>query len=203
MRRDREDADQTRNAILNAALQVFTERGIAGATLERISRTAGLTRGAFYWHFKDKSDLLQALIKRSAFPQRDLIIAAAEAGHDDPIGLLAAAASEVLIQFEADERRQQLFRIMATSDPASEAAASFRQADIDMFHVLTRLTTLAHEQGTLTADFTPEEAAGAMMISMNGLLSEWLRSDKAFSLSGFGRRIIQMHLRLLQKHPDG
>lgn len=203
MRRDKDDADQTRNAILDAALVVFNNRGIAGATLEEISRTAGLTRGAFYWNFKDKCDLLRALVERSAFPQRDLIMAAAEAGHDNPFELLTTAATEVLIQFEADEQRQQLFRIMATSDPASEAAASFRQADVDMFHVLARLATFAREQGTLADEFTPEEAAGVMMISMNGLLSEWLRCNKAFSLSDFGVRIICMHLQFLQKRPDG
>lgn len=202
MRREKDDAGQTRTAILNAAIQELSERGVSGATIERISRRAGLTRGAFYWHFKDKCDLIRALIESSSFPQRDLIVAAAEAGHADPFGLLTLAASEVLILFEADERRQQLFRIMSACDPGSDIAEMFRKPDVDMYHVLARLATYAQEQGDLADDFTPAEAAGVMMISMNGLLSEWLRSNRGFGLTDFGAKIIRNTLQLLQKQPE-
>ena len=94
MRRCKEDAEQTRQAILDAAEVIFCDQGVAAATLERISRMAGVTRGAFYWHFKDKADLLQALHDRSRPAQAVMIRAAAQNGHPDPLGLLAQAATE-------------------------------------------------------------------------------------------------------------
>ena len=51
MRRTKEQAEQTRVAILEAAERLFLEKGVAQCSLEQIARAAGVTRGAVYWHF--------------------------------------------------------------------------------------------------------------------------------------------------------
>jgi AcrR family transcriptional regulator len=56
--------EQTRNALLDAAAEVFARRGFAGASLDEIAETAGFTRGAIYKHFDDKEDLFFALMDR-------------------------------------------------------------------------------------------------------------------------------------------
>lgn len=61
MRRTKEDADKTREAILKAALTVFYTKGVSRSTLADIGKEAGVTRGAVYWHFKDKVDLFLQL----------------------------------------------------------------------------------------------------------------------------------------------
>ena len=61
MRKTKEEAQQTRSNLLNAALNVFYERGVAQASLDEIAKAAGVTRGALYWHFKNKEDLFEAL----------------------------------------------------------------------------------------------------------------------------------------------
>jgi len=60
-RKTREESEQTRQDILNVALDLFHARGYARTTLEQIARGAGVTRGAIYWHFKDKVDLFLGL----------------------------------------------------------------------------------------------------------------------------------------------
>ena len=62
VRRTKEEAQETRSQILQAAEQAFYERGVARTTLADIAALAGVTRGAIYWHFSNKSDLLQALL---------------------------------------------------------------------------------------------------------------------------------------------
>ena len=52
-RRTKEDAEATRNKLLDAAAEVFFAKGVAGASLSEVAQAAGLTRGAIYWHFKD------------------------------------------------------------------------------------------------------------------------------------------------------
>ena len=54
----------TREALLDAAAQVFARRGFHGASLDEIAETAGFTRGAIYKHFTDKEDLLFAVSDR-------------------------------------------------------------------------------------------------------------------------------------------
>jgi AcrR family transcriptional regulator len=56
--------ERTRNALLDAAAEVFARRGFNGASLDEIAETAGFTRGAIYKHFEDKEDLFFALLDR-------------------------------------------------------------------------------------------------------------------------------------------
>lgn len=54
MRRTKEQAKETRHAILQAACELFTEGDFSQITLNQIAERAGLTKGAIYWHFKIK-----------------------------------------------------------------------------------------------------------------------------------------------------
>ena len=201
MRRSKQDAEQTRTAILDAAEQMFCEQGVSGATLEKISRRAGVTRGALYWHFKDKIDLLRALHKRSEQPQKLLIRTAAQEGHSDPLGLLERVADEVLLSFEQDERQQRVFIILNAHSADPESVAWKQELNADMFQTLSALTTQAQAQGSLSPDFSPEETAGILMATMNGLLSEWLRSGKCFSVSNLGSRFLNKQMAIFRKPP--
>src|SRR5436190_10205234 len=59
-----EAARATRDALVDAALALFTERGYAGVGTEEIVARADVTRGALYHHFKDKRDLFRAVHER-------------------------------------------------------------------------------------------------------------------------------------------
>jgi len=60
----RRDLVATRAALLDAAAEVFSRRGLDAASLEEIAETAGFTRGAVYHHFVSKEDLFLAVIAR-------------------------------------------------------------------------------------------------------------------------------------------
>ncbi|WP_169924781.1 TetR family transcriptional regulator [Xenorhabdus mauleonii] len=64
-RKTKNDALETREQILNAAEWCYNTKGIGGTTLNMIAQKANCTRGAIYWHFRDQSDILQALLARS------------------------------------------------------------------------------------------------------------------------------------------
>lgn len=61
-RKCKEDAEKTRQAVLESALDVFSEKGYAKATFDEIAARAGFTKGAVYWYFRNKVDLVAALI---------------------------------------------------------------------------------------------------------------------------------------------
>ncbi len=56
--------EATRQRVLDAALEVFAERGVIGGTVEDICERAGFTRGAFYSNFADREDVIDALVER-------------------------------------------------------------------------------------------------------------------------------------------
>lgn len=67
-RRTKEDAQSTREGILDAAEDCFRENGLYRTSLEAIAARAGVTRGAVYWHFKNKAEVLDAVISRVSVP---------------------------------------------------------------------------------------------------------------------------------------
>ena len=56
-----EQSDKTRRALLDTARTIFTAQGYAATTTEEIVRRAGVTRGALYYHFRDKAALFEAV----------------------------------------------------------------------------------------------------------------------------------------------
>ncbi|WP_373095808.1 TetR family transcriptional regulator [Zhongshania sp.] len=68
MRRSKADAEITRCAILDAAADLFAKQGISRTKLDDIAASAGVTRGAIYWHFADKASLIAAMIDRVSAP---------------------------------------------------------------------------------------------------------------------------------------
>lgn len=68
-RKTKEDTEQTRQAILDSALQTFYEKGFSRTTFDEIAKRINLTKGAVYWHFRNKTDLISALIKQKISEQ--------------------------------------------------------------------------------------------------------------------------------------
>jgi AcrR family transcriptional regulator len=54
----------TIDRILNHSMRLFLERGYHGTSIDDITQAAGLTKGALYWHFKSKEDLLKKIIEK-------------------------------------------------------------------------------------------------------------------------------------------
>lgn len=79
-RKCKEDAEKTRQAVIEAALDVFSEKGYAKATFDEIAFRAGFTKGAVYWYFRNKADLVAALIVEYMERKR------AEISKDIPLG---------------------------------------------------------------------------------------------------------------------
>ncbi len=64
MRKTKTEALKTKEHLMLAALETFYQKGIARTSLNEIAQAAGVTRGALYWHFKNKEDLFDALFQR-------------------------------------------------------------------------------------------------------------------------------------------
>lgn len=69
---------ETRARILAAAMQVFAQKGWQRSSLDEIAHAAGMTKGAIYWHFRNKADLffalLDARLRRDTTPLREEIL---------------------------------------------------------------------------------------------------------------------------------
>ncbi len=104
-RKTKEDTEQTRQAILDSALHTFYDKGFARTTFDEIAKRINLTKGAVYWHFRNKADLITALIKQK-IAERD------EAFPEQNCQTIAELREAVLIRVSAIEKDADFRRFL-------------------------------------------------------------------------------------------
>ena len=186
-RRTKDEAAATREALLDAAEHVFRDRGVAHTSLAEVAEAAGLTRGAVYWHFRDKADLFEALCARVTLPMEAMVAEAGDVRHDDPLGALHALALAGLRQLAADPRVQAVFDVIFNKCEftAELAAVAERQRSTDcgcLSHI-ERLLRQAVACGQLPADTDVRTAANCMNAFMVGTMHQWVRNPAAYNLA--------------------
>ncbi|EOG3619933.1 MULTISPECIES: TetR family transcriptional regulator [Pseudomonas] len=115
MRRTKIQMERTRQRLLDAAECVFSDQGFAAAKLEAIADAAGLSRGSIYWHFKGKSELLEAVVDRAWFPWDVLPVDKTEVERLPSIAEMAGALGQGVQRtlFEPRLRRSALILLQA------------------------------------------------------------------------------------------
>lgn len=179
-RRTKEDAEKTRQQIMDAAASVFDAEGVARCALEHIARNAGVTRGAIYWHFKNKADLLDAMLERVRLPQERVIEDLANGLITDraPLDLLHEASRDAIGMIVGDERRRLVFRLLFTRTDVNDefSVLRARQAS-DRNHfmsVIEKVMRRAATDGSLAAGWTPPTAARTCYCLFHGTISDLL-----------------------------
>jgi AcrR family transcriptional regulator len=94
--------EHTRERLVAAAIQVFAERGVIGASVEAICEQAGFTRGAFYSNFSDKDELVFGVLQHEGEQDYQMVeeiiselIVKASRGRKQPSELVAAAVPQI------------------------------------------------------------------------------------------------------------
>jgi TetR/AcrR family acrAB operon transcriptional repressor len=181
MRRTREEADRTRERLLDAAEQVFQRKGVSRTSLEDIAREAGLTRGALYWHFKDKGDIFAAIVDRLNAPLVALELAGADPGEPEPLARLREALLRIVHDIAYDPRRRRVYEIIFHKCELTEANQAIvdrhRRNYQDLAGRIRRLLENAQQQGQLPADFDARLATRQLQVQVTGLLYLWLLWD--------------------------
>jgi len=152
----------TRDRLVEAAIAVFAEKGVLGASVEEICEAAGFTRGAFYSNFEHKDALceavLDALLADNLLAMNEAL-AAADALADADLGALIPSVIQVFLDSQRGGRTWALaaqeLRLYAAREPALAAAyRAFHHRATTMFGTIMVEALHAHgyELTTDTAD---------------------------------------------------
>lgn len=149
-RRTKEEAEQTRQLLLETALKMFAEQGIARTSLKDIANESGLTHGALYWHFKNRGDLVAALYEECRFPIDDLFLDQLQSARQDALESLGDFLTEWCDQILNDERSGYIWRVFHQGyayDPELHAiASSIRDEQGEWISLLAKLLKKARKQ---------------------------------------------------------
>ncbi len=195
-RRTKAQAEATREAILDAAEAEFLEQGVSRTTLERIARRAGLTRGAIYWHFKDKADLLVALRDRIDRPVWEWLADRDRHVDEDPLRTLHERCCLALHRLDDEATYRNVHAIFMTRcELVGEAAAVFASRARLEEEILARLTgdfARAAALGLLKPGRAPRVAALTLWSLMGGVFLSWLRAPERFDLKTEGEAMLEL-----------
>jgi AcrR family transcriptional regulator len=176
----RAEGRDSRDELLAAAAKVFARRGFRDAAVDEIAAEAGFSKGAVYWHFESKEDLLFALLdERIDRPIMEMIelLESAPAEHD-----MAPEASRLFLRLLERERELLLldhdYWSLAVRDSRLRARYARRQAALRKA-LGAALEARVETLGTPGLDFAPEQLAGSFMALAEGLAREKLIDPKA------------------------
>jgi TetR/AcrR family acrAB operon transcriptional repressor len=198
VRRTKNEAQETRNRILDAAEHLFSERGVSRTSLEDIAQAAGVTRGAIYWHFKDKSDLFAAMVNRVTLPMEAMVARSSDESVDDPIASLKACAVSALTRTATDPQVQRVFDVVTHKcEYLGEMAgvygriSSIQKGCVDRSEQAIRN---AIKRGLLPAHVNARLAAVGLDAMIFGLISNWLANPGYLPLERQAEAMIDLYL---------
>jgi len=199
-RRTKEEALATRNRLLDAAELLFQAQGVSQTSLQQIAQQAGATRGAIYWHFKDKAALFNAMMERVILPlEAGPRAAAAAVGiDDDPLAEIEEGMVHALTLMTTDPQVRRVFdvathKVEYTHDMASvqQRHLSARNACVSDFEKALRL---AARRDRIKLPVPGDVAAQGLHALISGLIQNWLLDPTAFDLVPTGRRTFNVYL---------
>ena len=201
-RRTKDEAEQTRNAILDAAEKIFYQRGVVRTSLEQIAKAAHVTRGAVYWHFKDKMEVCEAMVDRVFLPQEDMLEQLAARKTSTPLEDLEKACLHSLRLMATDKRRQRVFSILMFRceyvEDMERIMERRRECKDRMFDRTMNLFERAFKLGQMSPQWPPRMAAIALHAMMSGLIISALEGRKGFDLLNAGSSALEVFFQSLQ-----
>ncbi|MFT7433069.1 MAG: TetR/AcrR family transcriptional repressor of mexAB-oprM operon [Alphaproteobacteria bacterium] len=186
VRKTKEDAQKTKENILKAAAEVFFQNGVANTSLEQIAHEAGATRGAIYWHFKNKVEIFEALQQTLDTPLTDTILSDLEKNHPNPLQQLENLCVLLLTDIHTNEYKRKLLSIFFTKcdysgemEPLLHKQCKQKQKSLMLFE---KYISSAKEKGQITGDIDPHQISVALKCYLSGIVTEYLKSPEFIDL---------------------
>ncbi|MFJ3044322.1 TetR family transcriptional regulator [Herbaspirillum chlorophenolicum] len=205
-RSTKEEALETRARILDAAEHVFHERGVSHTSLADVAKAADVTRGAIYWHFKNKSDLFDAMCERVRLPMEAVLEENASPQLADPLGQFLRSGVYVLTMAATDERCRKVFDIIFNkcefADHDDPILIRQRECHVDGMLRLEQILTNAISRGQLPATLNIRLACLMAHTTFSGLLTDWFFAPDSFDLVKDGEKMLAASLHALKTAPS-
>ena len=177
---------ETRQHILDVALRLFSQQGVSSTSLSEIAKAAGVTRGAIYWHFKNKSDLFSEIWQLSETSITDKECEYRNKMPGDPLSILTHILIYILEATVFEERRRLLMEIIfhKCEFVGEMAAVRFQQRDlcIESYDRIEQILKECISAGQLPPNLLTRRAAILMRSYISGIVENWLFAPDSFEL---------------------
>jgi TetR/AcrR family acrAB operon transcriptional repressor len=203
-RKTKENAELTRQHLIQAAREVFLTRGVSRTTMEHIAIQAGVTRGAIYWHFSNKIALFQAMREQVFLPLIDrmddtLLVERSE----DPLACIENfLCGTIQVLMDSIETRQIYEIMMIKCEYVDEFATVLQQILSNCSGIEEKLKLVyerAKAREQLHASHDPSQLATDTHLFFIGLLHMWVKDTDGNRFRYQAIELVKSHMRLRRR----
>jgi TetR/AcrR family acrAB operon transcriptional repressor len=206
VRRTKEEALETRRQILEAAEKAFFDRGVARTTLADIAALAGVTRGAIYWHFSNKADLVQAMLDSLHEPLDALARASESEDELNPLGCMRQLLVQLFQQIAVDPKTRRineiLFHKCEFTDEMCDLRRQRREVAADCNVRIDLSLRNAVNRGQLPQGLDTARAAIHLHAFIDGHIAQWLLLPDSYDLFANAESLVDTGLDMLRLCPS-
>ncbi|MCW8922550.1 MAG: TetR family transcriptional regulator [Gammaproteobacteria bacterium] len=197
-RKTREEAQRTRQQIIDAARTTFNQHGVARSSLAQIASAAGLTRGAVYWHFKNKAELFLSMREDVFVPMIERMDTTLFSNsYSDPLDAIEAALKDFFLVLDECPNLRQVLEIMVLRceqvDEFAEIQAEIERPGQEFLQKMEKVYQKAASHGSLR----PGQPASALALDTWAFISGLLH---ALLTRGFEKKLKQQVPAMIVTH---
>ncbi len=210
VRKTKEDAEITRQRIINAAREVFLAKGVSRTSLEQIATHAGVTRGAVYWHFANKTDLFHAMREQVFLPLIDrmddtllLNLDKESSPNKDPLTRIESFLQGTVQVLNEHIETRQTYEVMMTKCEYVDEFATVLQQILNncsgMVEKLEQVYQKAADKALINPTHCPKQLAMDTHLFFSGLLHLWVKDSDGTRFRNQAHTLISAHIKLRRK----
>jgi TetR/AcrR family acrAB operon transcriptional repressor len=195
---------ELKRELLNAGLRCFARRGYHAATMDEIAAEAGVSKGAIYWHYKDKEELFLSIMR-----ERGAALEAAGAralegivpGQEDPGEILKAIMAAIFGFYVENREFASLIGLLRSGKDAPFGEALFRE--LVEFYRRARaqfvpLFAFGIERGSFI-EAPPHALAAWVLATIDGTVMQWVIDPEEMDLGLLGGVLSEQLVRAIRK----
>lgn len=204
VRKTKEDAAITRQRIIDAAREMFLQKGVSRTSLEQIASHASVTRGAVYWHFQNKAELFHAMREEVYLPLIDRMDDTLLGDHDtDPLERIHKHLTNTIHILDQDTTTRATYEVMMTKceyvDEFADVLKSILSNCSGLVHKLEQAYAQAQALGLVGTQLTAAELAMDTHLFFSGLLHMWVKDTEGVWFRAQALTLIETHIKLRKK----
>ncbi|AWH87828.1 multidrug efflux transporter transcriptional repressor AcrR [Limnobaculum parvum] len=205
-RKTKQQSLETRQYILDAAMQEFARRGVSSTSLNDIALAAGVTRGAIYWHFKNKVDIFNAMWTQVESSIDDVALRYRNEFPSEPLLALRHTLIFVLQTTVTDPRRRTLLGILFHKCEFVGELLSLQQIHqslyLENYERIEKDLRLCVQYKQLDEQLDISLAAITLRAYICGLIENWLFMPESYSLEQEAPRLVDAFIDLMKQSPS-
>ncbi|MFM2482335.1 TetR family transcriptional regulator [Celerinatantimonas sp. YJH-8] len=203
-RKTKEEAQKTRQAILNSALQLFCDKGLAETSLTDIANATGVTRGAIYWYFRNKNVLFVTLWDEMCEPLTHLMLASIDDHEPDPMGKLRSFLIKSLQSLSVNASQQQMFSILFNLESLDNELAELREHIKQQYQCFIKNLSQALNNAKVKGQIPPQTdmkiCTDLLVAMVDGIILRFVQLEPEYPLFEQAESLADLMLKLIYTH---